>query len=607
LRDSKTYSRLIVIFLIAVSCAAFGRIAGNDFINFDDIPYITGNNHVQSGLNSESIKWAFTTIVEGNWHPLTMISHMLDWSLFGANATGHHLVSLLLHIGSVIFLFLFLNKTTNSIWPSAFAAAFFALHPLRVESVAWASERKDVLSMFFGMACFYTYALYVENSRLSRYFLCLTLFALSLMSKPMLVTLPFLLILLDYWPLNRLGSRKIATSPADTVAVSPIKGRKKTNLKKESLKKNISQVRGPKLPETRIAGIIPLWQIREKVPFFCLTIISCVIALWAQNKGGAVASSDIFPFFARLANAIVCYASYLVKIFWPVDLALFYPYEHSISLWKVLISGIIIISITLAVLYYTQKLPFLFVGWFWYLGSFIPVIGLVQVGTQSMADRYTYLPFIGIAVMLAWGVPLLFPRCEWRKKILLPAAITLLIFMAVITWYQCGYWRDSVTIFNHTLNVTKNNNLMHNNLGTTLFDQGKFQESIDQYNESIRVAPDDFDAYYNRGSVYYRLGQFKLALEDFSKAISLKPTKDVNMFYNNRGAAYLKLGKYQLAIEDFNKSIALKPDDADAYNNRASCYLIQGNREPGCYDALKACSLGNCTTLRIAQGKRDCN
>jgi len=210
LRDSRNYSRLIVILLIAASSVAFSRIAGNDFINFDDISYITGNNYIQSGFNSESIKWASTAIVDGNWHPLTMISHMLDWSLFGANASGHHLVSLFLHIGSVIFLFLFFNKTTNGIWPSAFAAAFFAIHPLRVESVAWAAERKDVLSMFFGMACFYAYALYVEKSRLSRYFLCLILYALSLMSKPMLVTLPFLLILLDYWPMGRLGSRKIA-------------------------------------------------------------------------------------------------------------------------------------------------------------------------------------------------------------------------------------------------------------------------------------------------------------------------------------------------------------------------------------------------------------
>jgi tetratricopeptide (TPR) repeat protein len=607
LHDSKNYSRLIVILLIAASCIAFGRIAGNDFINFDDISYITGNNYIQSGYNSESIKWAFTAIVDGNWHPLTMISHMLDWSLFGANASGHHLVSLLLHIGAVIFLFLFFNKTTNSIWPSAFTAALFAVHPLRVESVAWAAERKDVLSMFFGMACFYAYAIYVEKSKLSQYFLCLTLFALSLMSKPMLVTLPFLLILLDYWPLGRLWSRKIATSPADNIPVSQIKGKKKTKLKKESLKIKIFPALDRKLPETKIAGIIPLWQIWEKVPFFCLTIISCVITLWAQNKGGSIASTDIFPFSTRFSNVTISLTAYLVKIFWPVNLALFYPYEHSIPLWKVLISGIIIISITLAVLYYIRKLSFLFVGWFWYLGTLIPVIGLVQVGAQAMADRYTYLPSIGIAIGLAWSVPLLFPREDRRKKILLPAASAFLISIAVMTWYQCGYWKNSITIFSHALSVTKNNNMMHDNFGTTLFDQGRIQEAIDQYSESIRIAPNDFDAYFNRGSVYARLGQYQRALEDFNIAISLKPTKDVNLFYNNRGVAYLKLGQYQLAINDFNKSIDLKPDDADAYNNRASCYLIQGNREPGCHDAQKACSLGNCKTLEVAKGKGDCN
>ena len=607
MRDSRNFSRLIVVFLIFASCAAFGRIARNDFINFDDISYITGNNYIQAGFNSESIKWAFTAIVDGNWHPLTMISHMLDWSLFGANASGHHLVSLLLHTGAVIFLFLFLNKTTNNIWPSAFAAALFCIHPLRVESVAWAAERKDVLSMFFGMACLYAYALYVEKSRLSSYLLCLTLFVLSLMSKPMLVTLPFLLILLDYWPLGRLGSRKVVVSPADVIPVSQNKRKKKTKLKKESLKKDIFPANERKLPETRIAGIIPLWQIWEKVPFLGLAIISCIITLWAQNKGGTIAPTDIFPFCTRFANATVSYVAYLGKIFWPHDLALFYPYEHHIPLWKVLISGIIIISITLVVLYYIRKLSFLFVGWFWYLGTLIPVIGLIQAGQQSMADRYTYLPSIGIAVGLAWGVPLLFPSEDVRKKILLQAGTAIVGILAILTWQQCGYWRDSITIFNYTLLVTKNNNLMHNNLGTTLFDQGKFQESIDQYSESIRVAPDDCDAYYNRGSVYAKLGQYQLALEDFSKAISLKPRKDINVFYNNRGFAYIKLGQYQLAIDDFNKAIDLKPDDADIYNNRASCYLNLGNRELGCPDAQRACSLGNCITLEVAKGKGDCH
>jgi tetratricopeptide (TPR) repeat protein len=607
LRDSRNYSRLIVVFLISASCAAFGRIVGNDFINFDDISYITGNNYIQSGFNSESIKWAFTAIVDGNWHPLTMISHMLDWSLFGANASGHHLVSLLLHTGAVIFLFLFLNKTTNNIWPSAFAAALFCIHPLRVESVAWAAERKDVLSMFFGMACLYAYALYVEKSRLSSYLLCLALFVLSLMSKPMLVTLPFLLILLDYWPLGRLGSRKVAVSPTDVISVSQNKGKKKTKLKKEALKKDIFPANERNLPEARIAGIIPLWQIWEKVPFFGLAIISCIITLWAQNKGGTIAPTDIFPFCARFANATVSYVAYLGKIFWPYDLALFYPYEHHIPLCKVLISGIIIILITLAVLYYIRKLSFLFVGWFWYLGTLIPVIGLIQAGQQSMADRYTYLPSIGIAIGLAWGMPLLFPSEDVCKKILLQAGTVIVGILAILTWQQCGYWRNSITIFNYTLLVTKNNNLMHNNLGTTLFDQGKFQESIDQYSESIRVAPDDYDAYYNRGSVYAKLGQYQLALEDFSKAISLKPRKEINIFYNNRGFAYLKLGQYQLAIDDFNKAIDLKPDDADIYNNRASCYLILGNRELGCPDAQRACSLGNCKTLEVAKGRGDCH
>ncbi len=285
----KKYTYLIVIFLIVASCAAFGRIAGNDFINYDDNIYITENNHIKSGINSESIKWAFTAVVVSNWHPLTLLSHMLDWNLFGANASGHHLVSLLLHIGAVIFLFLFLNKTTNNIWPSAFAAAFFALHPLRVESVAWAAERKDVLSMFFGMASIYAYAFYAENSKLSKYFLCLILFALALMSKPMMVTLPFVLMLLDYWPLKRW--QKALAAPVES--------------------------------RFKLAGKL-IW---EKIPFIFLTIVFSIVTFWAQNKGGAVVPMEYLPFLKRIANAIVSYVAYLEKIFWPVNLAVFYPYE----------------------------------------------------------------------------------------------------------------------------------------------------------------------------------------------------------------------------------------------------------------------------------------
>jgi protein O-mannosyl-transferase len=629
---NKKYPYLIILFLIIISFAAFGRIAGNDFINCDDDQYITENYHIQSGIRPENIKWASTIVVIGNWHPLTLLSHMLDWSLFGANAGGHHMVSLLLHIGTVIFLFLFLNKTTNQIWSSAFAAALFALHPLRVESVAWASERKDVLSMFFGMACLYAYSFYAQKTRISHYLLCLILFALALMSKPMMVTLPFVLMLLDYWPLNRWQKAL------------------------EGEGKGVHSVGG---------------LIGEKIPFIILTIASSIITFWAQNKSELIASLKQLSFPERGANAIVSYVAYLEKTFWPVNLTIFYPYQLQ-PLSKVLFSGIVITFITFAALYYIKKLPFLFAGWFIYLGTLIPVIGLVQVGAQSMADRYTYLPSIGIAIMISWGIPFLIKSENARRKILFPAAIAFLAVLALITWKQCGYWKNSTTIFSQASRVTENNYLAHGNLARALLSEGKDEEAIHHYNQAIalkpdsalpynmlgnaytklsqyqlainsynqainldssyanaynnrgtaysglglkeraiedhntaiRLKPDYADAYYNRGIVFMESVQYQNAVDDFSKAIHLQP--DYIPAYFNRAITYSKIGHYNFAIKDYTKIINMKPDHADAYNNRGAVYLNLGNKELGCLDAQKACELGICKVLEMAKSKGDC-
>jgi tetratricopeptide (TPR) repeat protein len=590
---------LIILLLIVVCIAAFGPIAGNGFINFDDPAYVTENNHIKSGLNLETIKWSITTTYFSYWHPLTWLSHTLDWSLFGTNAGGHHLVSLLWHIGTVIFLFLFLNKTTNNIWPSAFAAALFALHPLRVESVAWASERKDVLSMFFAMACLYAYAFYVQKNNIFKYLLCLTLFALALMSKPMMVTLPFVLMLLDYWPLNR----------------------------------------WPKALDGQGKGVNSAGGlILEKVPFICLTIAACILTFWAQNKEGIVASVEVMPFPGRVNNAILSYAAYLWKTIWPFNLAVFYPYELSLPLWKVLLSGIILILITLAALYYIRKLPFLFAGWFIYLGTLVPVIGLVQVGSQSMADRYTYMPSMGIAFILAWGIPYLVESGNIRRKVLFPAGVALIIFLSALTWRQCGYWKNSFTLFNHALKSTKNNYLIHNNLGVTFFKDGNFSKALYHYSKAISIVP-NYDRYYNnRGDVYARIGMYQSALTDFIKAISLNPDyteayynrgltydkigqyqpaiEDYNKVislrndyvdaYNGRGIIYAKLDQYQQAIDDFNKAISIRPDYAYAYSNRGILNFSHNKNESGCLDAQKVCELGNCMMLKTAREKGLC-
>lgn len=596
--NNKKTVLLIIVFLIVVCLFAFGRIAGNDFINFDDTGFLLENKHIQSGFNVESVIWAFSTIEHNYWIPLTWLSHILDWSFFGSSAGGHHTVSLLLHIGTVMFLFLFLYKSTGNIWPAAFASALFAIHPLRVESVAWASERKDVLSMFFGIATLYAYTFYVESNKLSKYFFCLILFFFALMSKPTMVTLPFVLMLLDYWPLERWH----------TASSTPHEKRYK------------------------LLGKL-VW---EKTPFILLTIATCIITYWAQKTVGSVSSASLLPFGTKIFNAIASYVGYLEKTLWPVNLAIFYPYDFSISLLKVFMLGLILIIITAFVLYRIKKMPFLFVGWFWYLGTLIPVIGLVQTGKQGMADRYTYLPSIGIAVMLAWGIPLLIRNKDVRKKIFFPVTIAILSIFATLTWIQCGYWKDSLKIFSHTAQVTNNNYLAYELRGIAYSEKGQFQRAIqdyskaiqfyegiqlqhdyssvffnramaysslrqyqpaiEDYNKAILMNSDFAEAYNNRGRIYGQLGQYQLAIDDFNKVIDINPEHE--KAYNNRGLAFNALRQYQNAFKDFTTAIKLKPDYANAYNNRALSYLKIGSTELACADAKKACSLGNCLTLQ---------
>jgi protein O-mannosyl-transferase len=524
--ENKKYICPIIVFLIVASCAAFCPILDNDFINYDDNMYIIENNHIKSGINPESVKWAFKTSIMGNWHPVTWLSHMLDWGLFGANASGHHLVSLLLHIGTVLFLFLFLNKTTKNIWPSAFAAAFFALHPLRVESVAWAAERKDVLSMFFGLACLYAYAFYAELPKLSKYISCLILFALSLMSKPMTVTLPFVLILLDYWPLKRW--QKV--------------------MDKQSKGFNSS------------AGLI-----FDKVPFILLTIFLSIETFLGQNRDGAV--SELIPFLSRVANAAVSYVAYLVKIFWPVNLAIFYPYDFYLSLWKVLISGIILILITIAVLCYIRKRPFLFVGWFLYLGTLIPVIGLVQVGAQSMADRYTYLPSVGIAIMLAWGIQFLDRSENIRKGLLFTVAIAVLATMMFLTWMQCRYWKNSIELWNHALKVTDESYLPYYNLGCAFQEKGKNNEAIENFKKALQFSPDKPSIHVNLGTALLNNGDIISAAEEFRQTIRLSPNHAGA--HNNLAMILYNQKQYGSSRDHFQQAVSLQPNFANAHYHLA--------------------------------------
>jgi tetratricopeptide (TPR) repeat protein len=565
---NKKYKYLIIVFLIVATFVAFGRIVANDFINFDDDKYITENNYIKSGINTESIKWAFTSSHVSNWHPLTWISHILDWQLFGANASGHHFVSLLLHIGSAILLFLFLIKTTGSLWPSAFVAAFFALHPLRVESVAWAAERKDVLSMFLGLAVLYTYALYVEKPKLSKYYFCLILFALSLLAKPMLVTLPFVLLLLDYWPLCRWQK---ALYPQNTPVVANNTALVK---RKKHHKHNVPTEKKLSLPVQRHGQLISklLW---EKVPFIFLAIASSIVTIWAQNKGGAVASLEKLPFLERILNAIVSYVAYLLKIFWPVNLAVFYPYEQSLPLWQVFGAASILLGISIAVIYAIKKAPFLFVGWFWYMGTLVPVIGLMQVGKQAMADRYTYLPSIGIGIMIAWGVSYLLPKEEqMRKIILIPIVSVVLTILTILTSQQCGYWKNSISLFNHALQITKNNYLAQSSLGVALAAEGENEEAIVHYLAAIEINPYYSKAHSNLGVALAAQGKNEEAIAHYLAAIKINPDQEET--HSNLGVVLAAQGRNEEATAHYLVAIKINPNYDDAYYNLANLFIKQG-------------------------------
>jgi len=581
---------IVYTILTLVTLAVFWQVNQFNFINLDDYGYVTQNGHIQSGITTDGLRWALSTRFADLWNPLLWLSFMFDYQLYGLNPGGFHLTNLILHILSTLLLFWLFCRMTGAIWKSAFVAALFALHPLHVESVVWIAERKDVLSAFFWMLTLCLYVYYTEKPVIKRYLLVLFSFIMALMSKPMVVTLPVIMILLDYWPLNRFESRK----------------------------------------DNRL-----LWQFKEKLPFFILSAIIAVVTIYNPDNS---LPREIIPLEARIANAPVSFITYLEETFRPHDLAVYYPFSDQIPIWQVLGAILLILLVSAAVTVMAKRLPYLFVGWFWYAITIFPVLGILYISNCSMADHYHYIPSIGIAVMLAWGIPLLFRREDMRKRILFPVSITVLTIFAVLTWMQCGYWKNTIELLNHTLKVTKGNYLMHINRGAAYDDLGQYNLAIEDYNEamrlkpdyaeayynrgcvyaklgqyqrtiencnqSIRLKPDYVDAYFNRGSAYAELGQYKNAIDDFDKTVILQP--DYLPAYLNRGYAYAKLGQYQRALENYNEAIRLQPDYVPAYIMRADVYFNQGDKEPGCLDAHTACAAGSCGMLEKAKSKGYC-
>ncbi len=592
---AKARPRLVGLLLALVTLLAYLPVTRDNFINYDDQVYVTENHFVQNGLTWAGVKWAFTTGYASNWHPVTWLSHMLDCELFGLNAGAHHSVNLLLHAANVILLFLLLLRLTQELWPSAFVAALFAWHPLHVESVAWISERKDVLSTCFALLSLLAYECYAQRRmgenpndecRMTKeirnlnaktpdrqrpnsdfglrtsfvirhssfgilschpsrsYWLALAFFALGLMSKPMLVTLPFVMLLLDYWPLRRL----------------PGVG-------------------------CRASSVLRL--VLEKWPFFLLTIISCVVTYLVQRHGEAVMTFQQFPLHLRVANALIAYERYLGKTFWPSGLAILYPLPNHLSWMRAMAATAIGLlgGISWLIWRTHRPYPYLLVGWLWFLGTLVPVIGLVQVGGAAMADRYTYFPLVGVFIAVAFGVRDLANRFQFPKAAVAAAAALTLALCLILTENQLRCWYDSESLFAHTLAVTKENPNAQINYGVALEQKGRWVEALAQYREVERISSDNVEARYNIGNLLDKMGQPEAALPELRQAVQINPK--LPSFHDTLGAVLVELGRFDEAMGQFIEAARLDPAYPAAHFDMGKVLLKQG-RDSGAIDEFRA-------------------
>ena len=551
--------------LAAAVLGVFRQTVGHGFVIYDDEAYVTKNPRVQAGLSVENLRWAFTTNLNANWHPLTWLSHMLDAELFGLNPMGHHLTSLLLHLANTILLFLLLARMTGSVWKSGFVAALFGIHPLHVESVAWVAERKDVLSALFWILTMWAYVRYTESPSVKRYLPVVVLFALGLMAKPMLVTLPFVLLLLDYWPLGRL---------MPSASGKPGKDRQ-----------------GPSA-----------WRlIWEKAPLFTLAAASSAVTFIIQRQGQAMGSLSAFTLPARIGNALISYAAYIYSTLWPKDLAVFYPHPtNRLPVWHAILAGLLLVGISALVLGPARRQRYMTVGWLWYVGTLVPVIGLIQVGAQARADRYTYVPLIGLFIAICWGAAGLWQGAEredqaderpgrsrkkerkHRQKRKAPGCSPALPALAILglaalmaqAWNQVGVWHDTVSLFRHALNATERNYVAHINLGIALAREGNLEDAMAQYHEALAIAPDYGEAHLHLAIALARQGKLSDALTHFAEAVKLNPRNPEA--HNNLGLVLAMQGKIDRAMAEYRKALSVNPDLGEAHNNMALALYAKG-------------------------------
>jgi protein O-mannosyl-transferase len=538
-------SIIIYIFLSAITVAAFWGVQRYEFVNLDDPQYISGNQNIQRGFSAETIKWAFTSTEAANWHPLTWLSHAFDCSLFGLNPGAHHSVSLLIHLINVLLLYAILRKSTGAVWQSAFVACLFAIHPLRIESVAWVSERKDVLSATFWMLAIIAYIQYCRRPGACRYGTMLILFVLGLMSKPMLVTFPFVLLLMDYWPLERF----------------------EINLKKRS--------HDSKSGKTGAAKHTIYFLIAEKSPLFILTAISCAITYIVQQKGGAMDMENRFSLSSRIANSFLSYLFYIRKTVWPTALSPFYPHpgEHISYIYAFLSAGMLL-ALTYLAFRFGKLYKYIPVGWLWFLAMLAPVIGLIQVGGQAYADRYSYLPITGLFIIAAWLIPQLISKWRYKYLTLAIASAAVIAALSLSTYFQKQYWHDSIALFEHAIRVTKDNYIAHFCIAEPLRLKGRLQEAMYHDTECLKIRPNHCEALNSLGLVLMDSGRFDDALSCFEKATKISP----NLFpsFVNMGMALIKKGKNDEAIALY-RDLLQKYDLPQIHSNLATALRYKGN------------------------------
>jgi len=562
----------LAVGLVLITVAAYSAVGTFGFMTLDDGHYVYGNWNVLRGLTWPGVQWAFTTGHAGNWHPLTWLSHMLDVELFGAQPGPHHLVNLLLHVVNTLLLFVFLLRATGAVGRSALVAAFFAVHPLHVESVAWISERKDVLSTLFFMLTLWAYTAYAHKQTLSRYLAVFALLGLGLMAKPMLVTLPFVLLLLDVWPLKRFSF-------------------------------------------TDWNGAAALRLVIEKIPLLLLVMASGFVTFLVQRGGGAVISLDMTPLDLRLANAIVSYVAYIGHMFWPTDLTVMYPFPATIPMWKFTAALVLLVALTVSAIMAVRRFPYVTVGWLWYLGILVPVIGIVRVGSQAMADRYTYVPLIGLFVIIAWGGYDLLGREAAKRAPQLALGMLLIVILATVTWVQSSYWTNPVAMWGHVLAVTSDNYRAHtlygkalwaegrraealvhykkvadevvligplhseiqSLLGNALLDLGRAEEAVRYFEESLRVMPDNQPTHNGLGIALAAVGRFDEAIAHYQRALELRPEDP--LAHNGLGSALDDLGRVDEAIVHYHKALEFDSEFPAAHNNLAAAFVRQGRIE----------------------------